>query len=255
MITILSPAKRMNFSDPAMTDTYSIPDFINESESIMKKLKNLRPAAIGKLMNINDNLAETNYDRFQNWEPEFDLLTARQAITTFRGDVYLGIDASSYSEDDFLYAQNHVRILSGLHGLLRPLDLVRPYRLEMGTLLKVGRANNLYEFWGDKILNALTGESAFKEDKTIVNLASQEYFNAVNKENFSGRVITPMFKEFKNGSYKPIHIFLKKARGYMTSYIVKNKVKDPESLKLFDWEGYEYNDTLSKGDNLVFTRG
>jgi cytoplasmic iron level regulating protein YaaA (DUF328/UPF0246 family) len=255
MITILSPAKRLNYSEPKLSENYSIPQFVEESELIMKKLKKLSPSGIKKMMHINDNLAETNYDRFQNWEPRFDLNVARQAITTFKGDVYLGLDVKSYSQEDFDTAQKHIRILSGLHGILKPLDLIRPYRLEMGTLLKVGRANNLYEFWGNKILDAIIAEPAYKEDNTIINLASQEYFSVLSKKNLSGRVITPMFKEFKNGSYKPIHIFLKKARGYMTSYIVKNKVNDPDSLKLFDWEGYGYNDQLSKGDNWVFTRG
>jgi cytoplasmic iron level regulating protein YaaA (DUF328/UPF0246 family) len=255
MITILSPAKRLNYSDPVISENYTIPQFIEESQLIMNKLKKLTASGIKKLMNINDLLAETNYDRFQNWKPEFDLLVARQAITTFKGDVYLGLDVKSYSTEDFITAQKNIRILSGLHGILKPLDLIRPYRLEMGTVLKVGRANNLYEFWGDKILNSIINEPAYKQDNTIVNLASQEYFNVVSTKNLNGRVITPVFKEYKNGTYRPVHIFLKKARGYMTSYIVKNKINDPDSLKLFDWKGYEYNDQLSKGDNWVFTRG
>jgi len=255
MITILSPAKRLNFSDPLISELYSVPDFIKESETIMSKLKKLNLSGIKKLMNINDSLAETNFERFQNWKPEFDLQVARQAIATFKGDVYLGIDVKTYTEKDLVTAQKYIRILSGLHGILKPLDLIRPYRLEMGTVLKVGRASNLYEFWGDKILNAIKAEPAFKEDNTIINLASQEYFSVMANTNFEGRIITPTFKEYKNGTYKPIHIFLKKARGYMTSYIVKNKISDPESLKLFDWEGYEFNTRLSEDDNWVFTRG
>ena len=255
MITILSPAKRMNYSDPVLTEKCTIPVYVNESEKIMNKLKKLPPAAIKKLMSINDMLSDTNYDRFQNWQPTFDLSVARQALTTFKGDVYLGIDAASYTDSDFEEAQKSIRILSGLHGILKPLDLIRPYRLEMGTKLKIGRADNLYEFWGDKILNSIKEEPEFKKDNTLVNLASQEYSNAIPLSKLQGRVITPSFKEFKNGSYRPIHIFLKKARGYMTSYIVKNRIEDPESLKLFDLEGYEYNDKLSNDDNWVFTRG
>lgn len=255
MITILSPAKRLNYSDPVLTQEFSIPEFVDESSTIMKKLKKLNPLKIKELMHINDTLAETNYERFQNWQPEFDLNVARQAIATFRGDVYLGIDVKSYNEEDFKMAQNHVRILSGLHGILKPLDLIRPYRLEMGTMLKVGRASNLYEFWGHKILKTILNEPAFQEDHIIINLASQEYFNAVTGgKKIKARIITPMFKEYKNGTYRPVHIFLKKARGYMTSYIVKNRINDPDSLKLFDVEGYEYNDNLSKGDQWVFTR-
>jgi cytoplasmic iron level regulating protein YaaA (DUF328/UPF0246 family) len=255
MITILSPAKRLNYTDRVLTETYTYPVFIKESEVIMNKLKKLRPPAIKKLMNINDTLAETNYERFQNWEPSFDLNVARQAITTFKGDVYLGIDAPSFEESDFEKAQKSIRILSGLHGILKPLDLIRPYRLEMGTALKIGRANNLYEYWGNKILDSITEDPEFIKDKTLINLASKEYSNVIPLKSLNGRIITPVFKEYKNGSYRPIHIFLKKARGYMTSYIIKNKIEDPESLKLFDWEGYEYNDNLSENDNWVFTRG
>jgi cytoplasmic iron level regulating protein YaaA (DUF328/UPF0246 family) len=255
MITILSPAKRLNFTDPVLTNAYSIPTYLEESEIIMNKLKKLNVSGIKKLMNINESLAEINYERFQNWKPKFDLHVARQAITTFKGDVYLGINVKSYNEEDFNVAQAHIRILSGLHGILKPLDLIRPYRLEMGTILKIGRAKNLYEFWGNKIMDAIESEPAFKENKILVNLASQEYFNAISAINRKGRVITPIFKEYKNGTYKPIHIFLKKARGYMTSFIIKNKINDPDSLKLFDWEGYEFNAQLSKDDQWVFTRG
>lgn len=255
MIIVLSPAKRLNFSDPVLTAHYSVPDYVEESTAIMNRLKKLNASGIKKLMNVNDTLAELNYERFQNWAPEFDLNVARQAITSFRGDVFLGLDVKSFSEDDFNTAQRSVRILSGLHGILKPLDLIRPYRLEMGTLLKVGKANNLYEFWGDKILKALIREPSFTEDNTIINLASQEYFNAITLKNFKGRIITPVFKEYKNGVYRPIHIFLKKARGYMTSYIVKNKINNPDELKLFDKEGYEFSDALSNGNNWVFIRG
>jgi cytoplasmic iron level regulating protein YaaA (DUF328/UPF0246 family) len=255
MISILSPAKRLNYSDPVLTNTYTIPAFVEESEIIMNKLRKLNASGIKKLMNINDSLAEINYERFQNWKPEFDLNVARQAITTFKGDVYLGINVKSYDEEDFDMAQNHIRILSGLHGILKPLDLIRPYRLEMGTNLKIGRSKNLYDFWENKILEAIESDAAYKEDGILVNLASQEYFSAIPANKLDGKVITPTFKEYKNGTYRPIHIFLKKARGYMTSFIIKNKINDPDSLKLFDWEGYEYNDKLSKDDQWVFTRG
>jgi cytoplasmic iron level regulating protein YaaA (DUF328/UPF0246 family) len=195
MITILSPAKRLNYTDPELTDNYTIPSFIEESEIIMKKLKKLNASGVKKLMNINDSLAEVNYERFQNWKPEFNLKIARQAITTFKGDVYLGIDVKSYTNEDFITAQKHIRILSGLHGILKPLDLIRPYRLEMGTNLKIGRSKNLYDFWGNKILESIESEPAYKEDGIIVNLASQEYYNAIPAIRLKGRVITPTFKE------------------------------------------------------------
>jgi len=255
MITVISPAKRMNFSEPPGTDKHSQPEFVNHSKLIMDRLKKLSSRQIKKLMNLNDNLAEMNYDRYQNWQPEFNMDVAKQAVLAFKGDVFLGIDTGSFSEEDFEFAQNNLRILSGLHGILKPLDLIRPYRLEMGTALKIGRPNNLQEFWKPVITPLLKQTPGFQKDKTIVNLASIEYFSALIPKSIDARVITPTFKEFRNGTYKPIHIFLKKARGYMVRYIIKNKITDPEGLKLFDEEGYSYNDQLSGADKWIFTRG
>jgi cytoplasmic iron level regulating protein YaaA (DUF328/UPF0246 family) len=255
MIVILSPAKRLNFEIPNLAQKHTIPSFMGESEELVEHLKKMSARKLQKLMKINDNLAESNYERYQNWTPEFNEEVAKPAILAFRGDVFLGMDPQSFDKKDFDFAQEHVRILSGLHGILKPLDLIRPYRLEMGTQLRIGKARNLYEFWGDKITNSITGSQAYQSDKTLVNLASKEYAGSVNMDSIQGRVIEPAFKEYKNGSYRPVHIFMKRARGMMTSYLVKNRIEDPEKIKLFDWDGYEYNDQLTRGNQWVFTRG
>jgi len=255
MIVILSPAKRLNFQEPNRAGRHTIPTYIEESEILVDRLKKLSAKKLQKLMDINNNLAETNYDRYQNWSPVFNEDVAKPAILAFRGDVFLGMDPQSYGKEDFDFAQDHVRILSGLHGILKPLDLIRPYRLEMGTQLKIGKSKDLYAFWKDKITRDITNSTAFQQDHTIINIASKEYFGAVDSASIRGRIIEPSFKEYKNGSYRPIHIFMKKARGMMTSYIVKNKIREPEEIKLFNWEGYEYNDQLTKGDQWVYTRG
>ncbi len=255
MIVILSPAKRLNFEMPNIAGNHTIPSFMEESEELVEHLKKFSARKLQKLMNINDNLAGSNYERYQNWSPEFNEEVAKPAILAFRGDVFLGMDPQSYEKGDFDFAQDHVRILSGLHGILKPLDLIRPYRLEMGTQLKVGKSKNLYDFWGEKITNSILGTKAYQRDQTIINLASKEYFSSVKTDSIQGRVIEPAFKEFKNGTYRPVHIFMKRARGMMTSFIVKNKIQDPEELKLFNWEGYEYNDRQTQGDQWVFTRG
>jgi cytoplasmic iron level regulating protein YaaA (DUF328/UPF0246 family) len=234
---------------------YTIPSFMQESKELVEHLKKFSARKLHKLMNINDNLAESNYERYQNWSSEFNEEVAKPAILAFRGDVFLGMDPQSYEKKDFDFAQDHVRILSGLHGILKPLDLIRPYRLEMGTRLKIGKSKNLYDFWNDKITKSIIESDAYRQDKTIINLASKEYFGVVKVESIQGRIIEPAFREYKNGTYRPVHIFMKRARGMMTSYIVKNMIQDPDQIKLFNWEDYEYNDQLTKGNQWVFTRG
>ena len=255
MIILLSPAKRLNFQEPNIAEKHSLPIFMKESKQLMATLKRLSAKKLQKLMNINDNLAETNYERFQNWSPEFNENVAKPALLVFKGDVFLGMDPQSFNKQNFEFAQEHIRILSGLHGILKPLDLIRPYRLEMGTDLKIGKSCNLYEFWDDKITKSIVDSDVYRKDKIIINLASKEYFGALKQELLQGRIIEPSFKEFRNGSYRPVHIFMKRARGMMTSYIVKNKITDPEKMKLFNCDGYEYNDNLTKDDQWVFTRG
>ncbi len=255
MIIVLSPAKRLDFEHQEITDESTIPEFLDDSAQLIEKLKKLKVNELMQLMNINEKLAEINYERYQNWDPDFSPGGTKPAILAFRGDVFVGMDPQSYSKEDLTFAQDIVRILSGLHGVLKPLDLIRPYRLEMGTGLKVGRSKNLYEFWNDKLIRSIMNAGAFKEDRTIINLASKEYFNALSTDQSKIRIIEPSFKEYKNGIYRPVHIFLKRARGMMTSYIVKNRITDPEQMKLFDQDGYEYNDNLSSSNQWVFTRG
>ena len=255
MIVIISPAKRLEFSGPIKTDEFSIPSNIEESTILMNRLKKMSPNQIGKLMNLSEGLAEKNHERFQNWEPEFDINNSRQAIFSFNGDVYIGLDAASYSRDDLNYAQNYLRILSGLHGILKPLDLIRPYRLEMGTRLKIRRHNNLYDFWGMKITDQINHDLEENPDPVLINLASNEYFKSIKTNKLNARIITPVFKDFKNGEYKVIQFWAKKARGFMAAYIIRNKLEEATQLKLFDIKGYLYNENMSTEKKWVFTRG
>ncbi|WP_020530778.1 peroxide stress protein YaaA [Flexithrix dorotheae] len=255
MLILISPAKTLDFTANNLTDTSSQPVFQEESEILIKKLRTFSRKKIGELMNISPQLAELNYDRYQNWSPEFKVPAAKQAVLAFKGDVYLGLQAETFVQEDFDFAQKHLRILSGLHGLLKPLDLIRPYRLEMGTQLPVRRKKNLYQFWGDKITDTLNFFLENEEEPVVINLASNEYFKSVNLKKLKATVITPVFKDFKNGDYKVLSFFAKKARGFMSAYAIKNKLTNPENLKLFQEEGYSYNDLMSNGNEWVFTRG
>ncbi|MBX2840335.1 MAG: peroxide stress protein YaaA [Flammeovirgaceae bacterium] len=255
MIILISPAKTLDFTQNNLVSEGSQPMFQEESEILIKKLRTLSRKKIGQLMDISPQLAELNYDRYQNWSPEFEVPAAKQAVLAFKGDVYLGLQAETFVQEEFDFAQQHLRILSGLHGLLKPLDLIRPYRLEMGTQLPVRRKKNLYQFWGDKITENLNNLLENEENPVVINLASQEYFKSINLKKLNAKVITPVFKDFKNGDYKVLSFFAKKARGFMSAYVIKNKINDPEKLKLFQEEGYSYNDLQSEGNEWVFTRG
>lgn len=255
MVIVISPAKTIDESPLNISTPHSIPDFINEAADIVNVLKKYSPSRIEKLMHINPKLGQLNFERYQEWQMPFTEQNAKPAIFTFKGDVYNGLKAEELSPDDLLFAQQNLRILSGLYGLLKPLDLIQPYRLEMGTKLKLKRKKNLYEFWGDKLTNSML--ATFQKDKqdTLINLASNEYYKAIQSPQLSCKIITPVFKEFKNGSYKFMSVFGKKARGLMTRFIIENRIEDPEKLKLFDEEGYYYNDQLSEEYQWVFTRG
>jgi len=205
-------------------------------------------------MGISPKLAQLNFERFINWQLPFSTDNAKQALLAFKGDVYTGLDAYSLNEDELQTAQNDLRILSGLYGVLKPLDLIQAYRLEMGKKLQTKKGNNLYEFWGDKITKEINKSLIAKNDKYLINLASNEYFKAVVKKKVKAEIITPVFKDFKNGQYKVISFFAKKARGLMTRFIIQNKITDPEHLKAFNSEGYNFNPQLSKNTELVFTR-
>ncbi len=253
MIVVISPAKTLDFESQPVTDVHSTPRFLDDSCELVEQLKLLAPDDISGLMSISPKLGELNANRFQTWQLPFTQGNAKQALLAFKGDVYTGLDAESFSESDFEFSQKHLRILSGLYGVLKPLDLIQPYRLEMGTKLGNARGANLYHFWDKKLTESLDKELQ-SDDNVLINLASNEYFKSVKVKTLKARMITPVFKDMKNGQYKMISFYAKKARGLMSAYIIKNKLEEVESLKGFDSEGYCFNPEMSKGDDWVFTR-
>ncbi|MDI3323579.1 peroxide stress protein YaaA [Pontibacterium granulatum] len=252
MLIVISPAKTLDYDTAPVTDTYSQPGYLNHSADLIEQLRTLSVQDVAELMKLSDKLASLNVARFEEWTPEFNTDNAKQALLAFKGDVYAGMDAQSFSDDDFAFAQDHLRILSGLYGLLKPLDLMQPYRLEMGTKLANGRGKDLYQFWGNIICDALNEE--LKQEQVLINLASNEYFKAAKAKGISSRIITPVFKDWKNGQYKMISFYAKKARGLMSRYIIQNKLEDPEQLKGFDLEGYRFAESMSEGDTWTFIR-
>jgi cytoplasmic iron level regulating protein YaaA (DUF328/UPF0246 family) len=254
MIHVLSPAKSLDFETPAPYEAHTSINFSEESERLVKKARTLSKKGLEKLMGISKSLAELNHQRFQDWEVPIDAQQGKQALFAFTGDVYRGLDALSLSEKDIEFAQEHQRILSGLYGILKPLDLMLAYRLEMGTSLPVGRKKNLYDFWGSKLTDFLNKELEGHKDQTLVNLASNEYFKAIKVKELKGKLISPQFKDAKNGEYKTIMTFAKQARGYMSRYIIQNKIDRAEDLLGFDLNGYRYNQDLSTESEPVFTR-
>ncbi|GAA5130264.1 peroxide stress protein YaaA [Thalassotalea piscium] len=254
MLLVVSPAKNLDFESPLTTEKYSQPELLDESQLLIDRCVELSPADISSLMGISDKLAGLNAARFGEWSKPFTTDNARPAVLAFNGDVYAGLDAKTLSDDDFSFAQQHMRILSGLYGLLKPLDLMQAYRLEMGTKLSNSRGDNLYQFWGDIITDKLNQALVDQGDNLLINLASNEYFKAVKKKNLKAEIITPAFKDWKNGQYKMISFYAKKARGLMARYIIEHKVNNVEQLKNFDSAGYQYDADLSQGNNWVFTR-
>ena len=254
MLIVVSPAKNLDFETPTPTQKHTKAALLNEAQNLIDQLKQLAPQDISALMHISDKLGVLNYDRFQNWQLPFTTQNARQAILAFKGDVYVGLDAYHFTDDDFTFAQQHLRILSGLYGLLKPLDLMQAYRLEMGTKFANASGKNLYEFWGDTITQHLNKQLATLETETLINLASTEYFKSVKTKQLNANIITPVFKDEKNGTLKIISFFAKKARGRMSAYIIKNKLTHPEQLKDFDWDGYCFNSAMSSVSEWVFTR-
>lgn len=252
MKIIISPAKSLDFESKVPTSLHTQPRFLKQSEKLNKKLKTLSKNKLSNLMSISEDLASLNYDRNQEWATPFTKENAKQAIYAFTGAVFQGIDVNSLQEDKIPVLQDNLRILSGLYGLLKPLDLIQPYRLEMGTKIKVGRNDNLYKFWNEDLANSLNEE--LEDDELLINLASTEYFKAVPKKVLKVPMITPVFKDFKNGQYKTIMTYAKMARGYMVRYIIDNNVKTLEELKGFNVEGYGFSEELSSGNDLVFTR-
>ncbi|MEZ4990417.1 MAG: peroxide stress protein YaaA [Saprospiraceae bacterium] len=253
MLILISPAKTLDFESPVTTKMTSEPYFTAEPDRLSKKMRSFSRKKLGELMNISPELAALNVERFQQWTPEPETEDTRQAVLAFSGEVFRGLKADEMSEADLAYAQDHLRILSGLYGLLRPLDRIQPYRLEMGTRLKYYNYKNLYEFWGDKITDRIKEE--LDESKVIVNLASNEYFKSVRTDQLKARIITPVFKDFSNGEYKILMTYAKNARGAMANFIIKHRITDPEHLKGFDGNGYVFDADQSDENNLVFIRG
>ncbi len=253
MLTVISPAKTLDFEAPATTEQYSQPAFLKQSQQLIDGLKKLAAQEVASLMSISDKLAGLNVARYQEWQTPFTTDNAKQAVLAFKGDVYTGLDADTLDQKGLDFAQTHLRILSGLYGVLKPLDLIQAYRLEMGTKFGVKNAKDLYAFWGSQIREALAADPAFK-DKQLINLASNEYFKVVGAKQLDASIITPVFKDLKNGQYKMISFYAKKARGLMSRFIIDKQINKPEALKDFDYDGYHFSAEMSKGNDWVFVR-
>ena len=254
MLMVISPAKTLDYDTPPTTERFTQPQHLDQAQELITILRGFSPQQIGQLMKLSDKLAALNVARYGSWTPQFTLENAKQALLAFKGDVYTGLNAEDFSEEDFDFAQRHLRMLSGLYGLLRPLDLMQPYRLEMGTKLQNPRGKDLYAFWGERISHWLNEALAEQGDDVLLNLASNEYFGAVKRKALNARVIEVDFKDLKNGQYKIISFYAKKARGLMARYVIRERIGDPEQLKAFDSEGYRYSPDDSSPDHLVFLR-
>ena len=254
MLLLISPAKTLDFDSQAPTDEFSEPALLTQSRQLIKDLRHLSPEAVSQLMHISDKLGQLNADRFASWSPPFTAQNAKQALFAFKGDVYTGMNAGTFSRQDIAFAQQHLRILSGLYGLLRPLDLMQAYRLEMGTRFANAKGKNLYEFWGDTITQAVNAQLAELKSTVVINLASTEYFTAIKPAILNAEIITPIFKDQKNGQYKIISFFAKKARGLMSAYIIQQRITNPEAIKKFTVDGYNFDSRASSERDWVFTR-
>ncbi|HAK15553.1 MAG TPA: peroxide stress protein YaaA [Acinetobacter junii] len=254
MLALISPAKTLDYETALPTDTYTQPRLLEQSQQLIDVCRKLSATEIASLMTVSEKIANLNVERFRDWNAEFDFSNARQALFAFKGDVYTGLDAYHLKDHDIDFAQQHLRMLSGLYGLLRPLDLMMPYRLEMGTKLKNSRGNNLYEFWGSIITDQINQDLAEIDAKLLVNLASDEYYKSVNEKKIQAEIIKPVFLDQKNGKYKVISFYAKKARGLMARYLIENKLSQLEQLKAFDSEGYYFDAESSSDKELVFKR-
>ena len=254
MFALISPAKTLDYTTALPTDTHTQPRLLEQSQQLIDACRKLSATEIASLMTVSEKIANLNVERFRDWNAEFDFSNARQALFAFKGDVYTGLDAYHLKDQDIDFAQQHLRMLSGLYGLLRPLDLMMPYRLEMGTKLKNSRGNNLYEFWGSIITDQINQDLAEIDAKLLVNLASDEYYKSVNEKKIRAEIIKPVFLDQKNGKYKVISFYAKKARGLMARYLIENKLSQVEQLKAFDSEGYYFDAESSSDKELVFKR-
>lgn len=254
MLIFLSPAKSLDYKTPPHVATHSLPAYLKQSETLIKQLRKLSPADIANLMDLSDPLALLNFNRYADWSLPFSPDNAKQAVLAFDGDVYDGLSAKTLSADDLDFAQSQVRILSGLYGILKPLDLIQPYRLEMGTKFANQAGKDLYAFWGETLLDAINAELDAMPHPVAVNLASEEYFKAAVGRKIKGQLIQPVFEDWKGGRYKIISFYAKRARGLMTRYAVLNRLTDPEGLKDFDSDGYAWVPEASDDKSWVFRR-
>lgn len=254
MITVISPAKKLDYESDVCTEEFTIPEGLDRSALLINKLRKTSKKGISELMGLSENLTNLNVERYASWSDDFSEGETRQALLAFSGDVYQGMKNNELTDSDVKFAQNHLRILSGLHGLLRPLDLIKPYRLEMGTKLSVRGKKDLYAFWGDEVTNRLNAALEASSNNTLVNLASGEYFKAINQNKLNANIITPVFKDMKNGQLKVIFLWAKQARGMMAGYILRNRINNAEDLKAFSDGGYRFTEDLSDESTWVFTR-
>ena len=254
MIIVLSPAKTLDFETPAVEKTCTEPEFLSLSKSLITGLSKMSNEEISKLMGISDKLSALNSERYKSWNVKHESKNSKQAILAFKGDVYEGMKAWDYTKDDFTFAQKNLRLLSGLYGLLRPLDLIQPHRLEMGTVYANPAGKDLYAFWGDRLCKTLNRELKASGSKLLVNLASQEYFKSTLPKNLEGQIISPVFKDEKNGKFKIISFYAKKARGMMASHLIKNRIDSIDGLQKFNDSGYQFEPSESTDLRPVFLR-
>ena len=254
MLTVISPAKTLDFDTPTVTNDFTQPVHLTQSRKLVRRLRQLSGQELSKLMHVSDNIADLNQQRFRQWKTPFNPDNARQAIFAFKGDVYIGLDAYTMTEQNVEFAQDHLRILSGLYGVLRPLDLMQAYRLEMGTRIDTDIGDNLYQFWNGRITRTLNQELKQSGSNALINLASNEYFKSIKPKLLKADVITPVFKDYNKGKYQVIGFFAKKARGLMARYMIDNEIDNPAALKDFSAEGYAFDKAMSDSHEWVFTR-
>jgi len=252
MLVIVSPAKKLDFENKAPVDTHGVPKFLAKSKKLITGLKKCSPAEISKLMKLSETLTDLNVKRYKSFKTPFNLKNSKQAMYAFKGDTYVGLDAETMSAPQVKYADGHLRILSGLYGILSPLELIQPYRLEMGTKFSCEGNKNLYEFWKEDLTDELN--SLLKKEKILLNCASNEYSSAIDFKKLEGTVVTPIFKETKGDDFKVVGLFAKRARGMMARFVIENKVTTVSELKEFKMDGYKFRKTMSKENELVFTR-
>jgi uncharacterized protein len=255
MIILMNSSKTLDFQQKAKISKHTIPELKKDADLLVQDLRKLSTADFSKLLKTSEKLTKLNVERYANWQTQVKESNAKQSLLAFKGDIYSGMEVDDYKIKDFNFAQKHVRILSGLYGILRPLDLIQPYRLEMATKLATARGKNMYEFWGTKISEILKALLKQEKSDTLVNLCSMEYFKAIKSDLFDAKVITPAFKEFRDGTCRFITLYAKQARGMMCNYIIRNQLKEANDLKSFDVAGYQFNKKISSDEKWVFTRG